>query len=212
MTVEERMREWLKQPGTAVMPGETQFIVDMRKAALHGVGYGWMQQVIEWEWQSKAEGAWGPEYFGKRIKELEAGEKPKNDWQPIEAASKDKDLLLWGKYWSDEQGYMPCPMIGRWSRDRWEVWSYGGRFGVRPTVWCEIPTQPEDEVVLRRAPGVYDILKDYIKFINDRPELMSLLYDIDMLPEQTITHVGAVRLAGLCEVWKRYEEAKGKDE
>lgn len=54
---------------------------------------------------------------------------------------------------------------------------------------------------------VYQILKGYRSYISARPELVSLLYDIDMLPEQTVTRAGAVRLAGLCEVWKRYEAA-----
>lgn len=49
---------------------ERQFIADMRKAREAGVGYGWMQQVTEWEWQSKdAVSAWGPEYFEKRLSE-----------------------------------------------------------------------------------------------------------------------------------------------
>jgi hypothetical protein len=71
MTVEEKLEEWLKQPGTFVTSAEREFIDDMRTARERGVGYGWMQQVIEWEWQSKSVGSWGPEYFHKRIKELE---------------------------------------------------------------------------------------------------------------------------------------------
>jgi hypothetical protein len=59
-----------------------------------------------------------------------------------------------------------------------------------------------------RESGVTDILADYSQFINDRAELMSLLYDIDMLPEQTVTRAGAIRLAGLCAVWKRMEAAE----
>lgn len=137
MTVEDRVKEWLKQPGARVMPGETEFIADMRKAALHGVGYGWMQQVIEWEWQSKGAGAWGPEYFEKRIAELTAKEKAPD-----------------------------------------------------------------------REAGVDEILKKYSGYINERPALTSLLYDIDMLPEQCRSYAGAVRLAGLCEVWKRMEKAE----
>lgn len=72
MSVEENLATWLKQPGAFVTPAEQAFISDMRKAAAAGVGYGWMQQVIEWEWQSKGPGAWGPNYFRNRIKELEA--------------------------------------------------------------------------------------------------------------------------------------------
>lgn len=71
MTVESRLQEWSKQPGAVVVPAERQFIADMRKAAAAGVGYGWMQQIVEWEWQAQGLGAWGPEYFHMRIQELE---------------------------------------------------------------------------------------------------------------------------------------------
>lgn len=56
-----------------------------------------------------------------------------------------------------------------------------------------------------REEGVYAVLQKYRAFISDRPMLTSLLYDIDMLPEQTVTYAGAVRLAGLCEVWRKGE-------
>ncbi|MCS4088607.1 hypothetical protein [Rhizobium sp. BK176] len=57
-----------------------------------------------------------------------------------------------------------------------------------------------------REPGVDEIVGRLGKFINERAALLSLLYDINMLPEQTVTRQGAIRLAGLCEVWKRGEE------
>jgi hypothetical protein len=59
-----------------------------------------------------------------------------------------------------------------------------------------------------RENGVEDIIARYRAFINDRPRLLSLLYDINMLPEQTVSRQGAIRLAGLCEVWKSGEEGK----
>lgn len=59
-----------------------------------------------------------------------------------------------------------------------------------------------------REPGVAKYLARYTKFIKDRPMLLSLLYDIDMLPEQTVTKAGAIRLGGLCEVWRMGEEGK----
>ena len=78
LTVEERLSEWMKQPGAFVRPCERLFIEDMRSAANASVGYGWMQQIIEWEWQNTLHhkwqlnsGAFGPDYFGKRIAELE---------------------------------------------------------------------------------------------------------------------------------------------
>jgi len=50
---------------------DRQFIADMRKAAADAVGYGFMQQVIEWEWQDHDEiGAWGPEYFERERKQV----------------------------------------------------------------------------------------------------------------------------------------------
>lgn len=79
MTVEERLREWMRQgPTCGVSPFEWAFLAAVRDAAKLGVGFGWMQQVVEWEWQDKCErdgpsgGAWGPEYFNRRIAELEA--------------------------------------------------------------------------------------------------------------------------------------------
>lgn len=56
--------------------------------------------------------------------------------------------------------------------------------------------------------GVDEALADWRPFIGVRPALLSLLYDIDMLPEQTVTRAGAIRLAGLCTVWKRGEEGR----
>lgn len=70
-TVEDRLKEWLRQPGAVVTEAQIQFIAEMRKTASAGVGYGWMQQIIEWEWQSKSVGPLGPEYYGERIRELE---------------------------------------------------------------------------------------------------------------------------------------------
>jgi len=69
VTLEERLERWLKLPGTALTAAEHTFIRDMRFAADHGVGYGWMQQMIEWEWQSRdPSGAWGPEYYEKLLR------------------------------------------------------------------------------------------------------------------------------------------------
>lgn len=52
MTLEERLEEWAKQPGAVVSAAERLFIRDFRRARKQGVGYGWMLQIIEWEWQS----------------------------------------------------------------------------------------------------------------------------------------------------------------
>lgn len=74
MTIESRLAEWAAQPGAGgVTAAEREFVDALRKAAAAGVGYGFMQQVIEWEWQAKdPKGAWGPEYFEKQIRKLQA--------------------------------------------------------------------------------------------------------------------------------------------
>lgn len=51
-----------------------------------------------------------------------------------------------------------------------------------------------------------EALIPYRKFISERPGLVSLLYDIDMMPEQTVTMAGATRLSALCAVWKAGED------
>lgn len=71
MTIESKLAIWAKQAGAFVSNSEREFIACMRLYASKGVGYGWMQQLIEWEWQSKGQGSWGPEYVETKIKELE---------------------------------------------------------------------------------------------------------------------------------------------
>ncbi len=72
MTLEDKIAKYLEQPGAFITAAELKFIDAMREAAKNGVGYGWMQQHIEWEWQDKTAGpSWGPEYFKKKITELE---------------------------------------------------------------------------------------------------------------------------------------------
>lgn len=70
-TLEDRLSEFLKQPDTSINAAERQFIDDIRRARASGVGYGWMQQVIEWEWQSVSRIAFGPEYYRTQINDLE---------------------------------------------------------------------------------------------------------------------------------------------
>lgn len=52
LTVEEILDVWAKQPGAVVSADERVFITHMRQARAAGVGYGWMLQVIEWEWRA----------------------------------------------------------------------------------------------------------------------------------------------------------------
>ena len=80
MTVEQRFAEWLKLPGAFVTADERAFVEDMRRSSARGVGYGWMQQVIEWEWQSKGSGAWGPE---SHERELTAAREDAERWRHV---------------------------------------------------------------------------------------------------------------------------------
>lgn len=42
----------------------------------------------------------------------------------------------------------------------------------------------------------------YRKLINETPALLSLLYDIDLLPEQINLYVNAGRMIAVCELFK----------
>ena len=47
-----------------------------------------------------------------------------------------------------------------------------------------------------------EILQHYIKYINNTPELLSLLYDADLLPEQINSVRGAISVAAVVEAYK----------
>ncbi len=55
------------------------------------------------------------------------------------------------------------------------------------------------EVEVRAA---RDATLPYLGQINDTPALLSLLYDIDLLPEQIRLFVNARRMAAFCEIFK----------
>lgn len=55
-----------------VSDADKLFIANMRHAAKNGVGYGFMQQITEWEWQDNGDYAWGPEFFAEERKTLTA--------------------------------------------------------------------------------------------------------------------------------------------
>ena len=59
---------------------------------------------------------------------------------------------------------------------------------------------------MKREKGVTEILKPWIGFLEPRPVLMSLLYDIDMLPEQCTTVIGAIRYSAFLSVWEAGEK------
>lgn len=64
----------------------------------------------------------------------------------------------------------------------------------------------EDEAALV-GDGPQQILASYLPMINATPLLLSLLYDADMLPEQTVTVRGAISVAAVCEAFKAGQEA-----
>lgn len=45
------------------------------------------------------------------------------------------------------------------------------------------------------------ILVKYLPTINGTPAIQSLLYDLNMLPEQTVTVEGAIQVAAICEAF-----------
>lgn len=57
------------------------------------------------------------------------------------------------------------------------------------------------QIMTQQASVINDILANYVEFINQRPQLISLLYDIDLLPEQIEGINDAIHLAALCDVW-----------
>jgi len=66
-------------------------------------------------------------------------------------------------------------------------------------------TEVKDDII-----AIRDIIKPHLDLINSTPELYSLLYAGNMLPEQTVTIIGAIRLACLCDVWKRMADAESR--
>jgi hypothetical protein len=58
--------------------------------------------------------------------------------------------------------------------------------------------EPSDEQIK----AAYEATQPYRKLINETPELLSLLYDIDLLPEQIRLYVNAMRMIAICELFK----------
>jgi hypothetical protein len=59
------------------------------------------------------------------------------------------------------------------------------------------------------ATFIEEVTHPYLKFINETPALLSVLYDIDLLPEQIRLPVNAARLAAFCELWQKGHVAFG---
>ena len=98
--------------------------------------------------------------FSDALAELEqlhdsAAPQHESQWQPIETAPKDCNSIRFGRWWSDEQGWMKEPVIGRWNQKtdgRWEFANAGGWWGIRPTVWTPLPQHP-DTIKVPRPEG-----------------------------------------------------------
>ena len=60
--------------------------------------------------------------------------------------------------------------------------------------------KPEDQELID------EIVRPLRKYISDTPELLSILYDIDLLPEQIVLPVNAIRLSVFVELFKRTKE------
>lgn len=77
MRLPKKLTDWAAQcEGAMITEYELEFLRAVNRAADFGVGFGWMQQVIEWAWQEQSEidglpgSSWGPEYFGTKISDL----------------------------------------------------------------------------------------------------------------------------------------------
>lgn len=58
---------------------------------------------------------------------------------------------------------------------------------------------------------VHKVVQPYAKQVNETPALQSILYDIDLLPEQIRLAVNATRMAAFCEVFKRLTKEQIED-
>ena len=64
--------------------------------------------------------------------------------------------------------------------------------------------------MLTEAERIEAILSHYRKLINNAPALLSLLYDVDLLPEQITSIRGAKSMAAVVEGYKLGKEAKNE--
>jgi hypothetical protein len=50
--------------------------------------------------------------------------------------------------------------------------------------------------------AVKAVLQPYLQVINETPDLLSLLYDVNLLPEQCVTVNAAVAVSAICEAYR----------
>lgn len=58
------------------------------------------------------------------------------------------------------------------------------------------------EISQEEIKAVQEAVQPYRKQINETPLLLSLLYDIDLLPEQIRLYVNATRMIAVCELFQ----------
>ena len=90
-------------------------------------------------------------------------------------------------------------------QERWRVWQ-AAHSHARAEMEAREAASPE----LKEY--VEGVIKEYRSYVSATPDLLSLLYDIDLLPEQLL-HVlrvnpsaagpNATRMSAVCELWKR---------
>lgn len=71
------------------------------------------------------------------------------------------------------------------------------------TITIEV-TDEEEEAVAKAV-------QPYRKEISDNPALLSLLYDVDLLPEQINRYVNVNRMVAICELFKMVPPKPGAD-
>ena len=73
--IPKRMLDWEAQDPSVcrITTADLKYIIAVREAYSAGVGFGAMQQIVEWIWQeNNPDLSWGPEYYNKKIDKLEA--------------------------------------------------------------------------------------------------------------------------------------------
>jgi hypothetical protein len=63
--------------------------------------------------------------------------------------------------------------------------------------------EQDEKTAADAAQFIREMTQPYRKQISETPALLSLLYDIDLLPEQIRLPVNAKRMAAFCEIFKR---------
>jgi hypothetical protein len=55
---------------------------------------------------------------------------------------------------------------------------------------------------------IFEFIKPYARQVNETPALSSLLYDLDLLPEQIVRPINAARLVAVCLLFRQLSTAQ----